>query len=270
MDIIINHAGALKDHQPIPALGNFYHQLFACLGYADEQFALADLLRQYHQLKGRWLMVSPIHWQATHNDAMIMAAGDELAWSVEESRQCFDVFSRFVHEDGMTALYHDKTTWLLRCDGKPEMNAVPVHGLLHQSLMKALQQLDSTLFWQRFLTETQMLFNTQPLNQSLVNGVWIWGAGSLPAPVHKPIVVSSERLHQLASLLSTEVLNEKSISVYPKNSILLFESLAEPEREALQSRVAKERVHWYWNNIAYTTKPPSLWSRLMENLSRAN
>ena len=54
------------------------------------------------------------------------------------------------------------------------LNAKPVHHLLNKSLMPELAQLDKTMYWQKFITESQMFFASNP-NQSLVNGLWIWG-----------------------------------------------------------------------------------------------
>lgn len=136
-----------------------------------------------HNLEGSWQVVSPICWQATHNDAMIIACGDTLQLSEEQSRQWFDVLARFLNDGQTTLGYHDAYTWLMQHKTAPILNAKPASLLLQQSLTPHLQTLDSTGFWQRFLTEVQMLFSQQALSQERlgeypINGVWIWNVES--------------------------------------------------------------------------------------------
>lgn len=133
-----------------------------------------------HQLEGQWQVVSPIHWQATHNDAMIIACGDMLQLSEAQSRQWFDVFAQFLNDGQTTLYYHDAYTWLIQKKAAPPLHAKPASLLLQQSLTPHLKALDSTGFWQRLITEVQMLFSQHALNaQQLegfpINGIWIWG-----------------------------------------------------------------------------------------------
>lgn len=138
-------------------------------------------------IDGHWLTVSPIYWQATHNDAMIMACGAELDLPDDESRRWFEALAAFLVHDKVKLHYHDAHTWLIQFDAAPPINAVPVHTLIQQSMMQQLKALDPTLFWSRFLTETQMFFSEHPLNKAReerypVNGVWVWDATHVPKP----------------------------------------------------------------------------------------
>jgi len=277
MDIIINATldSVPQGLVPITSLGNFYHNILACLAYPSDFPPVADLLRQYHGLEGQWLIVSPIHWQATHNDAMIIAEGNELGLSETESHQWFDVFNEFVSPENMMLHYHDAHTWLLRCDGKPEVVAKPVHTLRHKSMMPELQCLDKTLFFQRFITETQMLLSAHPLNKSRtgllpINGVWLWGGGKLHAPLSIPIVGHNQRLVRLAKLLSTHVYDEKTVPFLTKDSMLLFNDVGQLDHSDLHVQLQKKSARWYWNNLAYFSKPKSWLSRLMEKMHHAN
>jgi len=146
----------------------------------------AEQLRRYHKLEGRWLIVSPIHWQATHNDAMIIACNETLDLPDAESRLWFAALTEFLVHDKVKLHYHDAYTWLIQFEESPPINAKPVHRLLQQSMMQQLQALDSTLFWSRFITENQMFFSEHSLNKARagrypINGVWIWGDGDLSA-----------------------------------------------------------------------------------------
>ena len=269
MDIVINAeiAERPENGMPISCQGNYYHHILACLGDSNDVPPVADVLRRYHDLDGQWLIVSPVHWQATHNDAMIVATGHELQLSEEESRLWFTALSEFMAFDHIHLHYHDAYTWLLQSDGKPPITARTLHALRHQSMMPEIQTLDSTLFWPRLITETQMLFSSHPLNKSRtekyqINGVWIWGSTLKHTVRSKPLVCHDGRLIKLAKLLSTDVKAYPSLASLSKNSVLLCSEINEDEHALLQTRFQNETVHWYWNNMAYQSKPKSLWSRL--------
>ena len=283
MDIVINKeiASPPECALKIPYQANFYHNLLTCLDYplsgeqakgpkADEDLypPIANLLAQLHDLKGNWLIISPIHWEATHNDAMITAFGSALELSDKESHQWFDALSEFLAPLTYRLFYHDAYTWLLQCDGQPTITAKPIHNLLHQSMMPELKNLDETLFWQRFITETQMFFSTHPLNKARlgvhsINGLWVWGAGPLGAPVQKPLICNEPNLLKLSQLLSTKVISGQFPQNPAKNSVLLLEDLNQPDRILLEEQFQSYTVRWYWNNMAYLTKPKRWWSRII-------
>ena len=268
MDVVIDAELDVEPENtvPIPTHGNFYHNLLACLDYPIDAPPVADLLRTYHGLEGEWLVVSPIHWQATHNDAMIVASGEALELSEYESRIWFAELAEFVALYNINLYYHSPHIWLLQCDGKPLITAKPVHTLHHQSMMPELKNLDETLFWQSFLTENQMFFNAHPLNKASIktypiNGLWLWGAGKLHEPGDVPLICSDDSLLELARLLSVKVSIYQAVSSIAKNSVLLFNKLDELDYQALKLRLQKNVVRWFWSNVAYCSKPRSWWSR---------
>lgn len=270
MDIVINAEieSVPEGSLAIASRGNYYHHLLACLDYPDPYPPVADLLRRFHGLEGQCLIASPIHWQATHNDAMIVASGNDLQLSEPESRLWFAALAEFLAADNMQLYFHDATTWLLQCEGKPALIAKPVHSLLHQSMMPQLRNLDESLFWQRLITETQMFLSAHPLNQSgkgkqPINGIWIWGSGSLLEKKQKPCIASDKDSHALARLLSKEVHESHLTAPLTKDTVLLFSDLAPQDRLALQTRLEKYKLRWYWNNIAYETPAKRWFSRLI-------
>lgn len=272
MDVVI-HSDCplpLEVKQPIKGYGHSYINLFKCLGYGENEYPVADWLRRYHGLQGKWLVVTPIYWQATHNDAMLMACGRELNCSDAEARAAFDVFSSFAAEEGVEVFYHDRYTWLLKCDDKPAITALPPYALLHQSMFTHIQRLDTTLSWQRFLTEVQMLFAQRIGHSSMINGVWIWGSGQLNAPSSKLILVYHQKQLEMARLLSNNShfvreyvgtrgnLNGRSL----KNALLWCDSLSLEEHGQLKSQLMPYTVNWYWDNMAYHTKKSSWFTNI--------
>lgn len=261
MDVVVNSDCPFSPDPQciIDGRAHYYQAIFKCLGYPNDQLPVAELLRSYHGLQGQWFVVSPVHWQATHNDAMLLACDSALNLNEDESRHLFDVFTRFAAEEGMQTYYHDAYTWMLRSDDKPIITASSPYQMLHQSLLPYLKAIDKTFFWQRFITEVQMLFHDQPT----VNGVWIWGQGSLRAPSERLVLVNSQKTHAIAQILSThtDYLNNTKLN---KNALLLFDSLNQNELTSLQTQLNRYSVNWYWNNQAYSSKPRPWFLRLIK------
>lgn len=268
MDVVVNSDFVSKVPPSIKPRHDYYQNVLIALGYSETQPPVADLLRLYHGLQGEWLVVSPIQWRATHNDAMLVACDVQLSLNEKEARRLFEVFSKFAKEEGMQTFFHDETTWLLQCDDKPSISALPVHAILHQSLFPHLKSLDCSSFWQRFITETQMLFCSQtPGVETAVNGVWIWGAGKLGAPCNRLVLVNQKQA--LANLLSTQV-ETFSVEKMTKHAIVLFELNEPDEIEALKQATVNHYVQWYWNNLSYQSEPHSWFSRLISTKRARN
>jgi hypothetical protein len=268
MNILINDylPNPPEGSLPLPSQGNFYHNLLAILNYSPEYPPVGDLLRQYHGLEGEWIIATPIHWQATHNNAAILAYGRELEWSAEESQKGLAVWNEFLLPEHMQAYFHSPDTWLLKVDGKPKLNAKPVHTLLQQPLLPELEVLDTSLFWQRFITECQMFFNTQTLHRDStelpVNGLWFWGNGTLGHRVEKRIAVNQAHLRALAEVVSTQVRLWAPTENLLEDDIFLCDGVYQDDLLLAQQDLKNKKVQWYWNDTAYQTHPKSWLSRL--------
>lgn len=267
MNVVVNadYNFSKTDGKIINQQTSYYQNILTCFGYSETEPPVGDLLRAFHGLKGEWFVASPIRWQATHNDAMLVASDAQLNLNDQDALALFDVFTNYAGEKGFRTYFHDNYTWLIQGDDMPLISAIPVQGMIHQSLFPYLKALDKTSFWQQFITETQMLFN-EPIptrkTKSLVNGVWVWGAGSLRAPSAKKCLVNNKHDYALASLLSTQV-NYFSVEHIAKNALLIFESgIKQNELEKLEHLLASYSVCWSWNNLQYTSLPTSWFARL--------
>lgn len=272
MDIVINQKtpSIPPNAEPIDHEGDVFLHLLRCIDDTADSPPMGDLLRRYHGLDGTWLIASPIHWEATHNDAMIVACGDALELDDQRSRELFSVLETFAKEDHITMHYHNASTWLLQCSNKPVIHAKSPHALLHQSMLTHLTSLDDTRYWQKFITEVQMLFTMNPLSKRPqmaypVNGLWIWGGGALKSTANTPIFCD-DHFFKFAQLVSHHVHLDKNPSslALPEECILLVEQLSDSERMDLEHRFRNRTVSWYWNNRAYRTQPKRWMTRLKE------
>ena len=251
-----------EGYEALNHYGNYYHHILTCLGYPKEQPPVAELLRRFHELEGKWLVVSPIFWQATHNDGMIIASGDELSLSDEEGLRWFDAFQAWMALENTRVFYHDANTWLISCDDKPPIHAKPVYTLHNRSLISELRQLDNTLYWQRLITEAQMFLSEHPLNKERgdvpeINGLWFWGEGELREKTSIPIVYSDDFSMRLARILSTTVVPLKP--PFREDSLVLFHSTDSEIMQLLDTGSQKSPSYWFWNNLAYMKKKKKNW-----------
>lgn len=157
MDVIINTESGCdsKEGKLLKSQGLAVLNLLACGGYDLVNPPVGNLLKSSHNLEGDWVVLTPMHWQASHNDAVIVALDKDLRVTDEEVKYWFDLYSAYLAEDGMPLYFYDKYTWLLRVDDKPPLNAKPIYQVLNKSLMPELSQLDETMYWQKFLLKVK-------------------------------------------------------------------------------------------------------------------
>jgi hypothetical protein len=266
MDVIINASSDSLPNPPRRCLSktvvtqrDFLLNTLVQLGQNKTHTPLADFLRTSYRLPaGKWLIVSPIHWQATHNDALITAHSDALSLDEATARRWFDQVAQFLAQDDLTLVYHSPTIWLLNTEGKPALSSPNLAAIHHQSLMPILREWDSTLYWQRLFTELQMFCASHPLNNVLnqpvrMNGVWFWGGGQLvvDAEKYKRPVVSDCPLIQ--SVLACHGFDKE---VTPVSDDILY-TMGSPTVDLLEKLIhatRKKTGYWYWNDVAYLVK----------------
>lgn len=265
MDIVVNaeKEGLLSTQDP---LTHYFYNILLCLGYEPAYLPLANLIKLYHQLSGHWLVASPIHWEATHNDAMLTAAGNALQLSEEESRLWFAEVATFLSADGFTPVYHDAQTWLFKVDDKPPISSQAVETVLHQSLMPLFTSLDRRFFWQRLITELQMYLSAHPLNakrQGLsINGLWFWGGGEFECQGR--LIATDD-----AVLLGYARASDQAISplgealTLSKDHLVIINDPKQIECLGFKEKTKKKTVNWHWNNGSYSEQVRPWWSRIL-------
>lgn len=269
MDVIIDTtcSNVPANTEVLTSQGSAVLNLLVRLNYDSLNPPLADLLRLSHHLEGDWFVVNPIHWEASHNDVLIVAAGSELNLEEAEARYWFDLLSAFLVSEGMTLYYHDKDTWLLCNPGKPVINAKPVYQITNHSLMPELAQLDATMYWQKLFTECQMFFASQP-NTSLINGVWVWGGAQLEDKQSVPICADNHFL-SLARVCSKDVTPYSSAIDLKQFQIILLNDFTNLSPQH-QEEITKMSARWYWNNLAYNQSSPNWFTRIWRSLTHAH
>ena len=246
------------DYVPISCYYNFLHHLLICLGYPAQKPPLAELLSKYHGLNGEWLIVSPINWHATFNDVTITKTDVDLKLSETESRAIFAALQKEFSE--ITWHYHDQYTWLIQTTNTPPITSQPPRLIRNTSFGPHLKNLDDTLYWQKFITESQFLLNN--CKHPEVNGIWIWGQGSRQVNHHKKIIYDDPILLPFINLLSDNI--EKIGNKVNRQAIVVLQDANN------LTNFQPKHASWYWNNCAYQKKPTSFIKRIWEKIQNAN
>ncbi|STX51513.1 cofactor-independent phosphoglycerate mutase [Legionella busanensis] len=275
MDVILddnNFSTAPPISKSLITQGNFELNFLTVLGYESSSPPLGALLKQYYQLEGEWLVASPIFWQASHNDAFVVAANNGLELSDEESHAWFKEVEQFLLEENFSMHYHNAYTWLINATNKPQLNSQPVHLIMHKSLMPFLEEMDSTLYWQRIFTELQMFltnhtYNLQRMNKPIINGLWFYGGGQFALNSKKLIMTNDVQYRSAFSQYIKQLeLNEP----IDNKSILLLKNISHKDIEQVAELLKNRTVNWFWNNTAYQITKKYWWNKLWRGLMNAN
>ncbi|MCC5791128.1 MAG: hypothetical protein JJT82_00760 [Legionellaceae bacterium] len=271
MDIVVDEKNMLcDDTTPIP-VAPFYEALLRVIApTATNQPALAQLLTHYYQLPGQWIAITPIHWRATHNDAMIVAYGADLQLNAHQAQAYFKQFRQFWQDDA-TLFYHSPELWLLRVDNKPAIHSVPPAMVCNRSLMPILAAWDESLYWQRLFTEIQMFcasaqcehFTTEA---PVLNGLWFWGEGEMKPTARKLVSNSPALLKALTPFLSCSLLEESQLRQLPSDSIIALAPHDPDWIQLLSKKYQSLNCRWHWHNGQIETKPRFWWQRLWRAL----
>ncbi len=155
--------------------------------------ALSRYAQTGEKPEGVWLCAAPVHLFADQSRVYLNAI-DEPSLSESESQQLLTELNNLYKEDGWEFVQHTSTRWYLHIPEQPNIRTTPLHVVKGKPIHDKLPQGPDALEWHRVLNEMQMLFHASPVNQereergeSVVNGVWLWGAGVLPeASEQKP------------------------------------------------------------------------------------
>lgn len=223
------------------------------LGYTPAYEPLGALLAPFYEVGDECFIVSPIHWEASHNDVLIKASGKALRLSESLNRVWFHEMSQFLAEDGFRLIYHDQDHWLVAPDRPRRLRAPAVSAMYNRSMMPILSALDDTLYWQRLMTEIQMFMSNHPLNKQKnqlfkVNGLWFWGGGALDLPLEKSLYTDSpviQKAYPAAKSLNLIDFKEKNFCIvlaqYDPVLIANYEK-----------QLRYKPVQWVWNQCDYT------------------
>lgn len=143
-------------------------------------------------LDGLWMHADPVHLRPDR-DQLLVFPGDGLQPSPAEARALVEAFNAHFREDGLLLSAPVAGRWYLRLAKEPAVRTAPLHDVVGRPMSEYLPEGRGASHWMRLMNEAQMLFHAHPVNaqreargRPMINGIWTWGGGRLPAPPLDP------------------------------------------------------------------------------------
>ncbi len=225
---------------------------------ANGQTGLGAFLAQQMGLpSGQWIVVSPVHCQATHNDAMIIATCQEFEWQ-SAMEDYYQSFMKWMAQDGIAVHRFSNAIWLMDASHFPELSTLPLDDMHHRSLQPYLSNLPSP--WLKWWTEVQMMLHgVRGQGPYAVNAVWPWGGGKLPA-FDAIWTLSENKLYREMSKIYPQVTVWQSHDKLNGQAFFLIE---DSEQALLPKHPLNQFVsHWWWLDSNEEKSAKTMWDTL--------
>lgn len=136
---------------------------------------------------GYWLRADPVHLRL-HDDGLILLAPESLEITEDESHDLTGALNRQFEADGFVFHAPHPRRWYLKMPQAPKIRTITLKEAIGRDVNRLLPEGEERLRWHRIFNEVQMLLHAHPVNAAredrgaaVVNSLWFWGGGTLPA-----------------------------------------------------------------------------------------
>ena len=134
--------------------------------------------------EGHWLCAAPVHL-APERDRLRLYPPELLELEPGEAEALAAALDDHFRDAGLGGLQAPHPLrWYLRLPARARLSTTPLERALHLPVEEALPRGEDAPWWQRLLTEAQMLLHLHQVNRERerggrpsVNALWVWGAG---------------------------------------------------------------------------------------------
>lgn len=134
-----------------------------------------------------WLRADPVHLRL-HNDGLILLAPETLEIAGDETHELTGMLNRQFEAEGFVFHAPHPRRWYLKTPQAPQIRTVTLKQAIGRDVNRLLPEGEERLRWHRIFNEVQMLLHAHPVNAAredrgaaVVNSLWFWGGGTLPA-----------------------------------------------------------------------------------------
>ena len=178
-----------------------------------------------------WLRADPVHLRADR-DRLMLFPTETLSLQSEEAAALVAECNRFLAADELELTAPEPGRWYLRLPAAPALRTQPTASAAHRYVDDYLPSGDDARRWRALGTELEMLLHLSDVNQrrdargqDTVNGLWLWGAGALPAPLqsrYRRVLSDDPVLRGLARHSGAEAAALGEGFVAPTDATLVF------------------------------------------------
>lgn len=155
--------------------------------------AVTQLADGYNSGNDWWLRADPVHLRPDLR-GVFLADARTLAIEPVEAAALAAAFDQTFASDGLQLRVPCPERWYLRLPADPGIHTHALSSAIGRDINPLLPYGPNSRRWHALLTEAQMLFHNHPVNQTreqrnqpMINSVWFWGGGSLPAGACSPM-----------------------------------------------------------------------------------
>jgi len=141
---------------------------------------------------GAWMSADPVHIRI-ERDRTSMHAAAVLHVRADESAALVEALNRHFRGDGLEFWAPVPDRWYVKAPQGELPATTPLDEALGRDVEKLLPATRGAIKWAAVLTEIQMIFSAHDVNaqrererKPVINSVWFWGGGELPAHVASP------------------------------------------------------------------------------------
>jgi hypothetical protein len=184
--------------------------------------------------EGCWFLLQPAMLHVAR-DHLVLTDLRRLQLAEAESRSLFEAAREACEESGLTLLYGDAKTWLLRADTWNALKTSTPDSACGRNIDIWMPTGPGEREWRRLLNEVQMRWHAHPVNEARaqqgdnpVNSMWLWGRTDQTA-IHgvqgKPKLAG---LYGKVWSLRREPMITPQTLAQAEHPLLLLDSLIEP------------------------------------------
>lgn len=152
---------------------------------------------------GYWLHADPVHLRPDR-DRVRLFDPQSLDINATEAAELIALLNGHFGPDGLRWIAPHPHRWYLHLDKAPALRTTPITQVVGQVVEPFLPTGDDARRWGALLNEVQMLLHGAAVNQRreharrpMINGLWLWGGGSLSS---RPTAPPFSAIHAAAPL----------------------------------------------------------------------
>lgn len=189
LQVLLSRADRLPD-APLNADASLCALFDPALADDPPVAALSALACGLDSARGYWLRADPVHLQPTRDDLTVWPVTDLDAKDADVLAGSLNAFLR---ADAMALRVGRPDHWFIELPAAPRLTTWPLSAVAGTVIGTHLPHGADAGPWLARLTELQMLLHDHPCNlrresegRAMVNALWLWGGGALPAPPAPP------------------------------------------------------------------------------------
>ncbi len=136
---------------------------------------------------GYWLRLDPVHLEVGMG-GLLLHPSENLQLSQTEAQDLIADINLHWQREGLKIQAAHPTRWYVKLDDTPNLRTTPLDQMAGEYLTPGLPRGADARQFLKLINEVQMLMHSHPVNLArenegrlAVNGLWLWGGGTLPA-----------------------------------------------------------------------------------------